>query len=56
MILEGCGHVPQVERPEETVELLRSFMARAEQRSEPRPPRGCVPAPPGRIAETRLGG
>jgi len=28
--LEDCGHVPQVERPEETNELLMSFFARAE--------------------------
>ncbi len=31
--LEACGHVPQVERPEETNELLLDFFARAEQRS-----------------------
>jgi pimeloyl-ACP methyl ester carboxylesterase len=41
VILEGCGHVPQVERPAETVELLRSFMARAEERSG-RDRRGAV--------------
>jgi pimeloyl-ACP methyl ester carboxylesterase len=29
--LELCGHVPQVERPEETHRLLRDFFARAEQ-------------------------
>jgi pimeloyl-ACP methyl ester carboxylesterase len=29
--IEGCGHVPQVERPEETSELLMRFFARAEQ-------------------------
>ncbi len=28
--LEDCGHVPQVERPEETNELLMSFFERAE--------------------------
>jgi pimeloyl-ACP methyl ester carboxylesterase len=28
--LEGCGHVPQVECPELTAELLLSFFARAE--------------------------
>ena len=28
--LEGCGHVPQVERPEETNALLTDFFARAE--------------------------
>jgi pimeloyl-ACP methyl ester carboxylesterase len=27
--IEGCGHVPQVERPEETNELLLSFFSRA---------------------------
>jgi pimeloyl-ACP methyl ester carboxylesterase len=26
-ILAGCGHVPQVERPEETLELVRGFLA-----------------------------
>jgi pimeloyl-ACP methyl ester carboxylesterase len=28
--IEGCGHVPQVERPEETNELLLSFFSRAQ--------------------------
>jgi pimeloyl-ACP methyl ester carboxylesterase len=28
--IESCGHVPQVERPDETNELLLSFFARAE--------------------------
>jgi pimeloyl-ACP methyl ester carboxylesterase len=28
--IKGCGHVPQVERPEETNELLLSFFSRAE--------------------------
>jgi pimeloyl-ACP methyl ester carboxylesterase len=28
--LESCGHVPQVERPEETNQLLMDFFARAE--------------------------
>jgi pimeloyl-ACP methyl ester carboxylesterase len=31
LTLERCGHVPQVERPEETHRLLREFFARAEQ-------------------------
>ena len=31
----ACGHVPQVERPEETNELLRRFFARAQQRPAP---------------------
>jgi pimeloyl-ACP methyl ester carboxylesterase len=26
-ILDGCGHVPQVERPEETLELVRGLLA-----------------------------
>ncbi len=30
--IENCGHVPQVERPEETSQLLLDFFARAEQR------------------------
>jgi pimeloyl-ACP methyl ester carboxylesterase len=33
--LQGCGHVPQVERPEETSELLLNFFARAEARPAP---------------------
>jgi pimeloyl-ACP methyl ester carboxylesterase len=28
--LDGCGHVPQVERPEETLELLQGLLARAD--------------------------
>jgi hypothetical protein len=28
--IEDCGHVPQVERPEETNELLMRFIARNE--------------------------
>ncbi len=35
--LENCGHVPQVERPEETNQLLIDFFARA-QATEPAPP------------------
>lgn len=31
--LDGCGHVPQVECPERTTELLQDFFARAEQAS-----------------------
>jgi pimeloyl-ACP methyl ester carboxylesterase len=30
--IDDCGHVPQVERPQETNELLLSFFARAEER------------------------
>ena len=30
VVLEGCGHVPQVERPEQTIGLLRRFFASAE--------------------------
>jgi pimeloyl-ACP methyl ester carboxylesterase len=30
LTIESCGHVPQVERPEETNELLLDFFARAE--------------------------
>jgi pimeloyl-ACP methyl ester carboxylesterase len=30
VILEGCGHVPQVERPEQTNGLLRRFFAHAD--------------------------
>ena len=33
--LEQCGHVPQVERPEETNELLMSFFARVASGEEP---------------------
>jgi pimeloyl-ACP methyl ester carboxylesterase len=31
--LEGCGHVPQVERPDETLVLLRKLIARADRTS-----------------------
>jgi pimeloyl-ACP methyl ester carboxylesterase len=30
IVLEGCGHVPQVERPEQTNGLIRRFLARAD--------------------------
>ena len=32
--IDACGHVPQVERPEETNSLLREFFARTPMRSE----------------------
>jgi pimeloyl-ACP methyl ester carboxylesterase len=38
--LDCCGHVPQVERPEETNELLMNFFARAEQEQPGRPETG----------------
>jgi pimeloyl-ACP methyl ester carboxylesterase len=41
--LESCGHVPQVECPEETNRLLMEFFARAE-RSAARPATGIRPA------------
>ncbi len=28
-VLAGCGHVPQVERPEQTIGLLRRFLGAA---------------------------
>jgi pimeloyl-ACP methyl ester carboxylesterase len=31
--IESCGHVPQVERPIETAQLLRRFFLRAEERA-----------------------
>jgi pimeloyl-ACP methyl ester carboxylesterase len=37
--LEMCGHVPQVERPEETNELLGRFFARVAQEQKARPKR-----------------
>jgi pimeloyl-ACP methyl ester carboxylesterase len=30
LTIDGCGHVPQVERPEETAKLLMDFFARAQ--------------------------
>ena len=30
IVLEGCGHVPQVERPEQTNGLLRRFFERVD--------------------------
>jgi pimeloyl-ACP methyl ester carboxylesterase len=38
IVIEGCGHVPQVERPEETNGLLARFLARADARRVPRRP------------------
>jgi pimeloyl-ACP methyl ester carboxylesterase len=32
--IENCGHVPQVERPEQTNSLLREFFARTPVRNE----------------------
>src|SRR6478609_1646288 len=32
VVLEDCGHVPQVERPDETIALLREFLAKADAR------------------------
>jgi pimeloyl-ACP methyl ester carboxylesterase len=36
VVLDGCGHVPQVERPEETNGLLTRFLARADSLHRPR--------------------
>ena len=46
--LENCGHVPQVERPEETNALLMDFFARVEAAERPAaaPRCGSCPAPP----------
>jgi pimeloyl-ACP methyl ester carboxylesterase len=30
IVLDGCGHVPQVERPDQTNGLLRRFFSRVE--------------------------
>jgi pimeloyl-ACP methyl ester carboxylesterase len=35
VVLQGCGHVPQVERPEETNGLLQRFFARIDTRGGP---------------------
>lgn len=35
IVLEGCGHVPQVERPEQTNGLLLRFLARADAMRSP---------------------
>ena len=32
VVLENCGHVPQVERPDETIALLQDFFAQADAR------------------------
>src|SRR6478752_469374 len=32
VVLEDCGHVPQVERPDETIALLNEFLAKADAR------------------------
>jgi pimeloyl-ACP methyl ester carboxylesterase len=34
--LQGCGHVPQVERPERTNALIRRFLSRADALGQPR--------------------
>lgn len=41
IVLDGCGHVPQVERPDQTNGLLTRFIARAD---------ALGPASPGRLA------
>src|SRR4051794_41277121 len=33
VVLERCGHVPQIERPDETIDLLTDFLARADARA-----------------------
>ena len=38
VLLESCGHVPQVERPEHTNDLLMSFFARADDTAPVRTP------------------
>jgi pimeloyl-ACP methyl ester carboxylesterase len=35
ILLEGCGHVPQVERPKQTIGLIRRFLARADALGDP---------------------
>jgi pimeloyl-ACP methyl ester carboxylesterase len=30
IVLDDCGHVPQVERPEQTIGLLKRFFARVD--------------------------
>ncbi len=56
--LENCGHVPQVERPDETNELLMEFFARAEAAEAVRPRRRQCPGgrgrPPRRPRRRRL--
>ena len=36
IVLEDCGHVPQVERSEQTIGLLRRFFARVDALAAPR--------------------
>ena len=38
VIIDPCGHVPQVERPEETNTLLADFFTRVEQAAPRRAP------------------
>jgi pimeloyl-ACP methyl ester carboxylesterase len=45
IVLEGCGHVPQVERPEQTNALLSRFFARADALVEPSTGRAARAAP-----------
>jgi pimeloyl-ACP methyl ester carboxylesterase len=39
IVLEGCGHVPQVERPDQTNGLIRRFLTRADAMGTVRPAR-----------------
>jgi hypothetical protein len=36
-VLQGCGHVPQVERPQQTNGLLERFFARVDALGGPAP-------------------
>ena len=45
VVLDGCGHVPQIERPQQTNGLLERFLARADALGRPRRSHRAAPRP-----------